>query len=160
MTNQQQGQDPGVRGAEGRVLFASGRGSSEAWDLQHQLSAHGYEVQTVGIEEARWLWPLEGYDLVLVDATERPMSAIDLCRHVKNSSSAQRVVLLFGDRTGAVPHQFHADAVVWGIPTGDQFLSVVHWLLAPGPSSASPRMPVQPAVQPAWPGKQGQRRAG
>lgn len=131
-------QSPAKSRGEGRVLFASGGGGPETCDLPLQLSASGYAVETVGIEEARWLWPLEGYDVLLVDATEQPVGALELCRHVKNSSSEQRVMLLFGDRTGAVPHRFHADAVLSGTPTPDQFLAVVRLLLAAKPASVTP----------------------
>ncbi len=159
MENELAGQELPVPRGEGRVLFACGQSLSEACELPLQLSADGYEVQTVGIEEARWMWPLEGFDVLLVDATEQPVGALELCRHVKNSSSEQRVMLLFGDRTGAVPHKFHADAVLSGTPTRDQFLTVVRLLLAPKPA-AKRLIPMKGPVSASAKGTAAARRAG
>ncbi len=141
---------------EGRVLFACGDASSEICELPLELMQNGYHVETLGIQEALWMWPLDGYDVLLVDATEHPVGALELCRHVKASSSEQRVVLLFGDRTGAVPHRFHADAVLSGRPTRDQFLAVVRLLLAAQPAA---KRVVRMSVPGGSSGKE-QRRAG
>lgn len=142
--------------SEGRVLFACGGATSEVGALPLQLQADGYRVETVGIQEALWMWPLDGYDVLLVDATEHPVGALELCRHVKAASSEQRVVLLFGDRTGAVPHRFHADAVLSGTPTRDQFLAVVRLLLAAQPAA---KRVVRMSVPGAAPAEE-QRRVG
>lgn len=155
MANEKSGPER-ANGDERRVLFACGGATSEIGELPLQLTADGYRVETVGIQEALWMWPLDGYDVLLVDATEHPVGALELCRHVKASSSEQRVVLLFGDRTGAVPHRFHADAVLSGMPTRDQFLAVVRLLLAAGP--AAKRVARMRAPSPVSPAEQ--RRAG
>jgi DNA-binding response OmpR family regulator len=120
---------------ERRVLFALGGANSGIGEFPLQLTADGYQVETVGIQEALWMWPIEGFDVLLVDATEHPLGAMELCRHVKSSSSEQRVVLMFGDRTGAMPHRFQADAVLSGTPSRDQFLAVVRLLLAAEPAA-------------------------
>ncbi len=140
---------------EGRVLFACGDASSQICEVPLQLMENGYRVETVGIQEALWMWPLEGFDMLLVDATAHPEGALELCRHVKASSSEQRIVLLFGDRTGAVPQRFHADAVLSGIPTRDQFLAVVRLLLAPSPAAGK-----APARVKAMAAAGARRRAG
>ncbi len=155
MANGKSGQDQGPDG-EGRVLFACGGATSEIGELPLQLTADGYRVETVGIQEALWMWPLDGYDVLLVDATAHPVGALELCRHVKASSSEQRVVLLFGDRTGAVPHRFHADAVLSGMPTRDQLLAVVRLLLAAEPAAKRVVRMRVPGVAPA----EEQRRVG
>ncbi len=144
---------------EGRVLFACGDASSEICEVPLRLMENGYRVETVGIQEALWMWPLEGFDMLLVDATAHPEGALELCHHVKTTSAEQRVVLLFGDRTGAVPHHFQADAVLSGTPTRDQFLAVVRLLLAPQPAAkrAVP-MKAPPARAAEKPGEA--RRAG
>ncbi len=116
-----------------RVLFAGSRCGAEPCEVREQLSEHGYQLEIVGIEEALWLWPIEGFELLLIDATSQPLRAIELCRHVKRSPASPKVVLLFGDRTGAVPHRFDADAVLSGTPTREQLLAVLHLILAPSP---------------------------
>ncbi len=114
-----------------RVLFVSAWTTGESVVLRQELLDGGYQVETTGVGEALWLWPLPGYDLVLIDATERPETGVELCRHIKYSSPAQRVALLLGDRTGTVPHHLEADAVWSGAPTPTQLLGAVHLLLAP-----------------------------
>lgn len=155
MADEQPKQELVVSG-EGRVLFAMGGVNSEIGELPLQLTADGYQVETVGIQEALWMWPIEGFDVLLVDATEHPIGALELCRHVKSSSLEQRVVLMFGDRTGAMPHRFLADAVLSGRPSRDQFLAVVRLLLAAEP--ATPRVVPMRTARPEAPAQQ--RRAG
>ncbi len=138
------------------MLFALGGADSQIGALPLQLTADGYQVETVGIQEALWMWPIEGFDVLLVDATEHPVGALELCRHVKSSSSGQRVVLMFGDRTGAMPHKFLADAVLSGSPSRDQFVAVVRLLLAAEPAARH----VVPMKAPRADAPAEQRRAG
>lgn len=145
MTTAQPGRNLDLPHPDARVLFVSTRTPAEPCDLRQQLSDDGYVVETVGIQEALWLWPIEGYDVLFIDATEQPVGALELCHHVKSSAAHQRVVLMFGDRTGAMPHHFDADAVLCGEPTRDQFLAVVHLLLARGSTPQRGAAPVQPS---------------
>ncbi len=133
-----------VRRSTIRVFLASPRTSSAAWDACQQLSAQGYEVETAGIEETLWLWPLEGYDILLVDASKQPQPAIDLCHLVRNLSPRQRIVLMLGERTFEAPRPPEADAIVDSIAT--QFLPAVH-LLVPRSRAATAcgKKPVQSA---------------
>jgi len=91
------------------------------------------------------LWPLVGFDLVLIDAREQPQIGIELCRHIKSSCSTQRVALLLGDRTGTMPHHLEADIVWSGAPTAMQLLAAVRQLLAPASFCASADVPKRPA---------------
>lgn len=125
-----------------RVLLASQRTSSEAWEAWQQLSAQGYEVETAGIEETLWLWPLEGYDILLVDASKQPQLALDLCHLVRDMSPRQRIVLLLGEQTPAALRPLEADAILAANPTEIQFLSAVH-LLVPRSRAAAEKKPAQ-----------------
>ncbi len=132
-----------VAKAPQRILLASCWNASAAGDYRQQLCEDGFEVEPVGIDESRWLGPVEGFDLVLVDATEEPVAAIELSGYIKQSSPRQRVALLLGDRAGTMPHHFEADAVLSGTPTPDQFLGIMHLLLvstsaAPGAAARKP----------------------
>jgi len=119
--------------ALGRVLFVSGRGDD---DLQRQLWGNCDEVVTAGLGEAMWLWPLSGFDLVLIEARGQPETGIELCRRIKSDCRTQRVALLLGDRSGMLPHRFEADAVVSGAPSPKQLLAVFRLLLAQRPFPA------------------------
>jgi hypothetical protein len=124
------------------VLFASEPGD-EFDSLQKALWVNGCEVVPVGLGEALWLWPMSGYDLVLIKAKEDPETGIELCCHIKRECPAQRVALLLGDRAGILPHHFEADAVVSGTPSSTEFIAVLRLLLAPEPSAGVTRKAVQ-----------------
>ncbi len=128
-----------------RVLFVSACTSGERVGLRQALLNGGYQIEATGIGEALWLWPLPGYDLVVIDATEQPQIGVELCRHIKNSSPAQRVAVLLGHRSGTVAHHFEADAVWSGAPTPTQLLGAVHLLLAPSSFCALGEAPKKPA---------------
>ncbi len=131
MSDEELNQTSSAAQATRRVLFVSACTTGEPVVLRQELLNSGYQVEAAGVGEALWLWPLPGYDLVLIDATEHPETGVELCRHIKHSSPAQRVALLLGDRTGTVPHRLEADAVWSGVPTPGQLLGAVHLLLAP-----------------------------
>ena len=113
-----------------RLLLASNRSDAKSLTLQQELSTDGCDVSTVGVGEALWMWPLAGYQLVVIDAKIQPELGIDLCRYIKHTSPAQRVALLLGDRTGMVPRRFDADAVLAGDPSTTQLVGILHLLLS------------------------------
>ncbi|HVP42920.1 MAG TPA: hypothetical protein VMS96_05780 [Terriglobales bacterium] len=119
-----------------RVLLASQRTPFDACVGWQELSARGNLVETAGIEETLWLWPLEGYDVLLVDASDQPQEAMELCHLVKRMSPTQRVVVMLGEVTDADPQQFEADAILAAGPIESQFLSVAD-LLVPNWSLAA-----------------------
>ncbi len=89
----------------------------------------GYTVDAVGLGEALWCWPVDGYDLVLIDATENPMRAVELCEHIMQSRPRQKVAVLTGDRGGRLPFRLNADAVLSGEPEGPELARALHFLL-------------------------------
>ncbi len=89
----------------------------------------GYTVDAVGLGEALWCWPIDGYDLVLIDATENPVRAAELCEHIKESRPRQKVAVLSGDRGGRLPFRLNADAVFSGETEGPELARALHFLL-------------------------------
>lgn len=100
------------------------------------MSACDYSVDIAGIAETLWCWPLDGYDLVLIDATDQAADGIILCDHVKKLRPEQRVLILVGQRPGLFPFRVDADAVFSGPPDGPELAGAVSFLLAePGAGS-------------------------
>ncbi len=114
----------------GRVLLVSTGLTGEREELSALLLSVGYRVDATGLGEARWLWPMLGYDVVLIEASERSEAGIELCQDIKNCTARQRVVLLLGNRTGMLPRRFAADAVLSGPPTNTHVIAALHLLLA------------------------------
>ncbi len=114
--------------SEGRVLLVSSS-STDDDHLRRQLQNAGYDVEFAGVEETRWLWPMDGYEVLVVDGSARPMQSIELCRQLKSWHPSQRIMLIFGERTGAARHQMDADAVIVGRPTDLQLRWIMKLLL-------------------------------
>lgn len=100
------------------------------------ISVRGYAVDEVGIAEALWCWPVEGYDLVLIDATEHPSDGLELCEYIKKTRPKQKVAMLVGNRSGRLPLRLSADAVFSGEPDGPELARALNFLLRepPGPA--------------------------
>ncbi len=128
-----------------RVLLASQQTSSETWGAWQELSAQGYEVQTAGIEETLWLWPLEGYDILVVDASKQPQLALDLCHLVRDMSPRQHIVLLLGEQTPAALRPLEADAILAANSIETQFVPAVHLLVPSSRPGAGEKKSVQSA---------------
>jgi response regulator RpfG family c-di-GMP phosphodiesterase len=62
------------------------------------LKAHGIEVHTAeNLEEARFLWRPDFYNLVLLDVRRYlPGEALDFCRLLKDISPQERIAFLLG----------------------------------------------------------------
>lgn len=92
-------------------------------------SPEEYAVDEVGLAEALWCWPVEGYDLVLIDATEHPADGLELCDYIKKTRPAQKVAMVVGNRSGRFPMRSSADAVFAGEPGGPELVRAIRFLL-------------------------------
>ena len=99
------------------------------------VAAGGYMVDAVGITEALWCWPIDGYDLVLIDATEHLHEGLELCEYIKKLRPKQKVAMLVEGRSGRVPFRLNADAVFSGDPDGPELVRAVNFLLRDHPSA-------------------------
>ena len=99
------------------------------WRASATPVGRGYAVDAVGLQEARWCWPIEGYDLVVIDATEDPVDSLELCEHIKKSRPGQKVAILVGHRSGRLPFRLNADAILSGEPDGPELVRALNILL-------------------------------
>lgn len=104
--------------------------------LSRDAAARGYSVDAVGLGEALWCWPIDGYDLVLIDASEHAAAGLELCEYIKQSRPGQKVAILVGDRAGRFPFRLKADAVLCGKPDGPEVVRAVDFLLREQPGAA------------------------
>ncbi len=125
--------------ASRRVLLVSPNLVGEREELLALLSDDGYQVDLIGMGEARWLWPLPGYDVVLIEASGQSQAGIELCQDIKDCSARQRVILLLGDRTGMLPRRFAADAVLSGPPANTHVIAALHLLFGRAPDAGQAR---------------------
>jgi DNA-binding response OmpR family regulator len=102
------------------------------------MSECDYSVDIAGIAETLWGWPLDGYDLVLIDATDQAADGIILCDHVKKLRPEQRVLILVGQRPGLFPFRVAADAVFSGTLDGPELAGAVSFLLAESGAGPQP----------------------
>ncbi len=117
------------------TLLLVGTGLAKLRQTTQCVAARGYTVDAVGITEALWCWPVDGYDLVLIDATERPSDGVELCEYIKQSRPRQKVAMLVGQRSGQVPFRLNADAILSGEPDGLELVRAVDFLIRDGGSS-------------------------
>lgn len=103
------------------------------------VGARGYTVDAVGLGEALWCWPIDGYDLVLIDATDHPTDGVELCEYIKQSRPGQKVAMLVGHRSGRLPFRLNADAVLSGEPDGPELVRALNFLLREHPGAAQIR---------------------
>lgn len=90
-------------------------------------------VDEVGLAEALWCWPVDGYDLVLIDATEHPADGLELCDYIKKTRPAQKVAMVVGNRSGRFSLRSSADAVFAGEPDGPELMRAIRFLLQERP---------------------------
>ncbi len=110
-------------------LLLVGNGAAARRRTSENLAARGYAVDAVGLAEALWCWPIDGYDLVLIEATEHPSDGLELCAYIKQSRPAQRVAMLVGNRSAQMPSRGLADAVFSGEPDGPELVRALDFML-------------------------------
>ncbi len=111
------------------ALLLVGNTVAQCRRTSEKVAVRGYAVDAVGMAEALWCWPIDGYDLVLIDATEQPGEGAELCDYIKQSRPGQKVVMLVGHRSGRLPFKLKADAVFSGEPEGPELARALHFLL-------------------------------
>ncbi len=110
-------------------LLLVGSGAAARRRTSERIAARGYAVDAVGMAEALWCWPIDGYDLVLIDATKAAIDALELCEYIKQSRPAQRVAMLVGNRSAQMPFRSLADAVFSGEPDGPEMVRALDFML-------------------------------
>jgi CheY-like chemotaxis protein len=119
-------------------LLLVGSTLAKCKDACASVTGKGYALDGMGMAEALWCWPIDGYDLVLIDATDHPAEALELCEHIKRSRPRQKIALLLGNRSGRLPFRTNVDAVFTGEPDGRELAHALHFLLREQSSPVRP----------------------
>lgn len=112
-----------------RTLLLVGRSLEMRLHTSEAVAARGYTVDAMGLGETLWSWPIDGYDVVLIDATDGPVDGVELCEYIKQLRPQQKVAMLVGHRSGRLPFRLHADAVFSGEPDGPELVRALRFLL-------------------------------